>query len=62
MAANLTPQYLQAESTYRAARTPDDKLAALFGTGRKRLDENHPVEIVNTGLRSLHIPLTGLAS
>lgn len=29
MAANLTPQYLEAEARYRAARTPDEKLAAL---------------------------------
>lgn len=29
MAANLTPQYLQAEEAYRAARTPEEKLAAL---------------------------------
>ncbi|MEW6250685.1 MAG: GTPase [Planctomycetota bacterium] len=29
MAANLTPQYLEAEARYRAARTPDEQLAAL---------------------------------
>ncbi len=29
MAANLTPQYHAAEATYRAARTPEEKLAAL---------------------------------
>jgi len=29
MAANLTPQYLEAEARYRAAKTPDEKLAAL---------------------------------
>jgi len=29
MAANLTPQYLEAEARYRAAKTPEDKLAAL---------------------------------
>lgn len=29
MAANLTPQYLEAEARYRAARTPAEKLAAL---------------------------------
>lgn len=29
MAANLTPQYLDAEERYRAARTPEEKLAAL---------------------------------
>ena len=29
MAANLTPQYLAAEARYRAATTPEDKLAAL---------------------------------
>lgn len=29
MAANLTPQYLDAEERYRAAKTPEDKLAAL---------------------------------
>jgi ribosome-interacting GTPase 1 len=29
MAANLTPQYLEAEAKYRAARTPEEKLAAL---------------------------------
>jgi len=38
-----------------------DKLAALFGIGRKNLSEDLPVEIVSTGLRSLHIPLAGLA-
>jgi len=38
-----------------------DKLAALFGIGRKNLSEDQPVEIVSTGLRSLHIPLAGLA-
>lgn len=29
MAANLTPQYLDAEARYRAAKTPEDQLAAL---------------------------------
>jgi len=29
MAANLTPMYLAAEAKYRAAKTPEDKLAAL---------------------------------
>ncbi len=29
MPANLTPEYLEAESRYRAAATPEDKLAAL---------------------------------
>ena len=29
MAANLTPQYLDAEAKYRAATTPEEKLAAL---------------------------------
>lgn len=29
MAANLTPQYLEAEAKYREARTPEEKLAAL---------------------------------
>jgi small GTP-binding protein len=29
MAANLTPQYLEAESEYKKAQTPDDRLAAL---------------------------------
>jgi ribosome-interacting GTPase 1 len=29
MAANLTPQYLEAEARYRAAKTPAEKLAAL---------------------------------
>jgi ribosome-interacting GTPase 1 len=29
MAANLTPQYLEAEAGYRAAKTPAEKLAAL---------------------------------
>jgi ribosome-interacting GTPase 1 len=29
MAANLTPMYLEAEARYRAAKTPEDKLAAL---------------------------------
>ncbi len=29
MAANLTPQYLEAESKYRAAKTPNEQLAAL---------------------------------
>jgi ribosome-interacting GTPase 1 len=29
MAANLTPQYLEAEAKYRAAKTPEEKLAAL---------------------------------
>jgi len=29
MAANLTPQYLEAEARYRAARTPEEKLVAL---------------------------------
>lgn len=29
MAANLTPQYHEAEARYRAARTPDEKVAAL---------------------------------
>ncbi len=29
MAANLTPQYLEAEARYRAAKTPEEQLAAL---------------------------------
>jgi len=29
MAANLTPQYLEAEAKYRVAKTPEEKLAAL---------------------------------
>ena len=29
MAANLTPQYLEAEAKYRAAKTPAEELAAL---------------------------------
>src|SRR5438552_14121834 len=29
MAANLTPQYLEAEAEYKKAHTPDDRLAAL---------------------------------
>jgi ribosome-interacting GTPase 1 len=29
MAANLTPQYLEAESEYKKAQSPDDRLAAL---------------------------------
>jgi uncharacterized protein len=29
MAANLTPQYLEAETEYKKAQTPDDRLAAL---------------------------------
>ncbi len=39
-----------------------DKLAALFGIGRKQVREDLPVEIVSTGLRSLHVPVAGLAS
>ena len=38
-----------------------DKIAALFGMGRKHLDEELPVEIVSTGVRCLHIPVSGLA-
>jgi len=38
-----------------------DKMAALFGIGRKQLTEDAPVEIVSTGLRSLHIPVAGIS-
>lgn len=38
-----------------------DKIAALFGLGRKQIKENLPVEIVSTGVRSLHIPVAGLS-
>jgi trans-2,3-dihydro-3-hydroxyanthranilate isomerase len=38
-----------------------DKIAALLGTGRKQMNEDLPVEVVSTGLRSLHIPVAGLA-
>jgi PhzF family phenazine biosynthesis protein len=38
-----------------------DKLAAILGVGRKQVLEDQPVEIVSTGLRSLHIPLAGLS-
>lgn len=38
-----------------------DKIAALLGTGRKQMNEDLPVEVVSTGLRSLHIPMAGLA-
>ncbi|MHC4473937.1 MAG: PhzF family phenazine biosynthesis protein, partial [Planctomycetota bacterium] len=39
-----------------------DKMAALFGIGRKQMKEDLPVEIVSTGMRSLHIPVAGLSS
>jgi trans-2,3-dihydro-3-hydroxyanthranilate isomerase len=39
-----------------------DKMAALFGIGRKQVKEDLPVEIVSTGMRSIHIPVAGLAS
>ncbi len=35
MAANLTPQYFEAEAKYRAAETPEEKLAALEGMWRE---------------------------
>jgi trans-2,3-dihydro-3-hydroxyanthranilate isomerase len=38
-----------------------DKIAALFGIGRTNLTEELPVEIVSTGIRSLHIPVEGLS-
>lgn len=38
-----------------------DKMAALFGIGRTKVSEELPVEIVSTGLRSLHIPVEGLS-
>jgi trans-2,3-dihydro-3-hydroxyanthranilate isomerase len=38
-----------------------DKLAALFGIGRKQMCDDRPVEIVSTGLRSLHVPVAGLS-
>ena len=39
-----------------------DKIAALLGSGRKTLSEDLPVEVVSTGLRSLHIPMSGLSA
>lgn len=38
-----------------------DKLAALFGIGRTQINEDFPVEIVSTGLRSLHVPACSLS-
>jgi trans-2,3-dihydro-3-hydroxyanthranilate isomerase len=46
---------------FEAPEVNIDKLAAIFGVGRKQLVEDMPVEIVNSGLRSLHIPLAGLS-
>ena len=38
-----------------------DKIAAVFGLGRKQLSEEMPVEIVSTGARCLHIPVVGIS-
>lgn len=46
---------------FEAPEVNNDKLAAILGVGRKQMVEDLPVEIVNTGLRSLHIPLVGLS-
>ncbi len=46
---------------FEAPEVNVDKLAAILGVGRKQLVEDLPVEIVNAGLRSLHIPLAGLS-
>jgi PhzF family phenazine biosynthesis protein len=44
--------------------TPDvslDKLAAMFGIGKAQVDDRHPIQIVSTGIRSLHIPLKAIS-
>ncbi len=38
-----------------------DKLAAMFGIGKALVDERHPIGIVSTGIRSLHIPLKSIS-
>lgn len=38
-----------------------DKLAAMFGIAKTHLDDRLPVQIVSTGLRSLHVPMKAMS-
>ncbi len=38
-----------------------DKLAAMFGIGKAQIDERNPIQIVSTGIRSLHVPLKAIS-
>ena len=37
------------------------KLAAMFGIGKAQIDERNPIQIVSTGIRSLHVPLKAIS-
>ncbi len=50
----------QSRPTFERPRLNVDKLAALLGVGRTMIADDLPVEIVSTGLRTLHVPLAGL--
>ncbi|MCP3858276.1 MAG: PhzF family phenazine biosynthesis protein, partial [Phycisphaeraceae bacterium] len=47
-----------------SVETPElslDKLAAMFGIGKAQIDERNPIQIVSTGIRSLHVPLKAIS-
>jgi trans-2,3-dihydro-3-hydroxyanthranilate isomerase len=51
----------QRPPTFEHADLSLDKLAAMFGIGKAQVDDRHPIQIVSTGIRSLHIPLKSIS-
>jgi trans-2,3-dihydro-3-hydroxyanthranilate isomerase len=51
----------QRPPTFEDADLSLDKLAAMFGIGKAQVDDRHPIQIVSTGIRSLHIPLKAIS-
>jgi PhzF family phenazine biosynthesis protein len=51
----------QTQPTFETPEVNLDKLAAMFGIGKAQVDDRHPIQIVSTGIRSLHIPLKAIS-
>jgi trans-2,3-dihydro-3-hydroxyanthranilate isomerase len=47
--------------TFDATDLSVDKLAAMFGIGKAQVDDRLPIQVVSTGIRSLHIPLKAIS-
>ncbi|MCU0727620.1 MAG: PhzF family phenazine biosynthesis protein [Planctomycetes bacterium] len=52
----------QIAPVFETPKVNNDKLAALLGVGRNHIAGDLPVEIVSTGLRTLHIPIDDLGT
>jgi PhzF family phenazine biosynthesis protein len=51
----------QKAPTFETPELSVGKLSAMFGIGKAQVDERHPIEIVSTGIRSLHVPLKAIS-